>query len=106
MGVGAGFMRNSSRSLATFTVDTTETLITVEPTISAIPVRLGVFFTFPVAGQVNLTADIGGAYYAGLKFDAVQRLESRAANWSEMSVASLTAGPSPWASTAASGSNI
>ena len=94
VGVGAGFMRNSRRSLGTFTVDTTETLITVEPTISAIPVRLGVFFTVPVAGNVNLTADIGGAYYAGLKFDAVQRLES-GANWSEMSVASLTAGPSP-----------
>jgi hypothetical protein len=94
VGVGAGFMRNSSRSLATFTVDTTETLITVEPTITAIPVRLGMFFTVPVAGQVNLTADIGGAYYAGLKFDAVQRLES-GANWTEMSVASLTAGPSP-----------
>ncbi|RPI98017.1 MAG: hypothetical protein EHM31_12530, partial [Candidatus Aminicenantes bacterium] len=94
VGLGAGFMRNSSRSLATWTFDTTETLIAAEPTISAIPVRLGVFFTVPVAGQVNLTADIGGAYYAGLKFDAVQRLES-GANWSEMSVAGLTAGPSP-----------
>ncbi len=95
VGLGAGFMRNSSRSLATWTLNTTEYTITAEPALSAIPIRLGAFFTFPLAGQINLTADIGGAYYTGLKFDATQRLETSPTDWLEMSVASLTSGSSP-----------
>ena len=91
IGLGVGFLRNSSDSLMTFTEGTTTTTLTGTPALSAVPIRLGVFFTAPVAGQVNLTADIGGAYYAGLKFDAAQRLEN-GPNWSDMSVASLTAG--------------
>ena len=81
IGVGAGYLRGSRRSLATFT-QTEEVTLTAEPTISAIPIRLGVFLTFPLSGKVSLTANAGGAYYAGLKFDAWQRVTSPA-GWDE-----------------------
>jgi len=93
VGLGAGFMRNSKRSVGNWTYETDELDITVEPTLTAIPIRLGLFLTFPVAGKINLTADAGAAYYAGLKFDATQRLES-STDWSEMSIGSTAAGSS------------
>jgi hypothetical protein len=95
IGLGAGYMRNSSDSLMSLTDGTDTITISGTPTLTAIPIRLGLFLTLPVAGRINMTADIGAAYYAGLKFDAVQRLEFSPTDWTEMSVASLTAGSSP-----------
>jgi hypothetical protein len=94
LGVGAGYMRNTKASTATITEGENQIEVAAQPTVSAIPIRLGLFFTVPVAGQVNLTADIGGAYYAGLKFDATQWIQFSPITWSEMSIASLTAGSS------------
>ena len=92
VGLGAGYMRNSRRSTATWAFDATEYVLTAEPVLTAIPVRLGVFLTFPVGGRINLTADAGAAYYAGLKFDATQRVDFNATEWQEMSVGSIEAG--------------
>jgi len=94
VGVGAGYMRNTKTSTATLTDGENQLEVAAQPTVSAIPIRLGLFFTVPVAGQVNLTADLGGTYYAGLKLDATQLIQFSPINWSEMSVASLTAGSS------------
>lgn len=91
VGIGAGYMRSSRRSLMTFT-DTDEVTLTAEPTISAIPIRLGVFLTFPLAGKINLTADVGGAYYAGLKFDAWQRVTFAAGDWYQNSLSASKSG--------------
>ncbi|MFO7733418.1 MAG: hypothetical protein R6X21_07175, partial [Candidatus Aminicenantes bacterium] len=55
-------------------------------TLSAVPIRLGVFLSFPLGGKLNLTADAGAAYYAALKFDATQRIEFTESDWSEMSI--------------------
>ena len=76
VGLGAGFMRNSSRSLATWTLNTTEYTITAEPALSAIPIRLGAFFTFPLAGQDQ--PDRG--YRRGLLHRAQVRRHAKAGN--------------------------
>ena len=94
LGLGAGFMRNSSHSLGNWTYVDDDVDITVDSTLSAIPIRLGVFFTVPVGGRLNLTADVGAAYYLGLKLDATQRLDFADASWMEMSVGSTEAGSS------------
>jgi hypothetical protein len=86
VGLGIGYMRNSDDSEMTLTT-TTETLtLTGRPVISAMPIRLGVFLTFPVSGKISLTADAGATYYHRLKFDATQRVEFTPTDWGEMSV--------------------
>jgi len=87
VGIGAGYMRNSKDSLMTLTAETSAITLTGTPTLSAIPVRLGVFLNFPVAGKIDLTANAGATYYAGLKLDAAQRLEFTADDWENMAVA-------------------
>jgi hypothetical protein len=87
IGVGAGYMRNSADSLATYILDPFEVDILAGSTITAIPIRLGLFFTFPLGGKLNLTANAGAAYYAGLKFDAMQGLDYLDGTWMHMDVA-------------------
>ena len=86
IGVGAGYMRNSADSLATYIDDPFEVDILAGSTITAIPIRLGLFFTFPLGGKLNLTAGAGAAYYAGLKLEAMQGLDFLDGSWEEMAV--------------------
>jgi len=86
VGLGVGYLRSSSDSLMTFAGEGLAFTLSGTPTLSAVPIRLGVFLTFPIAGKISLTADAGAAYYAGLKLDATQRLEMDADNWQAMSV--------------------
>ena len=86
VGLGVGYLRSSSDSLMTFAGEGLSFTLSGTPTLSAVPIRLGVFLTFPIAGKISLTADAGAAYYAGLKLDATQRLETDADNWQVMSV--------------------
>jgi hypothetical protein len=85
IGVGAGYLRTSADSLATFS-DIESIDLPATATLSAVPIRLGVFLSFPLGGNLNLTADAGAAYYAALKFDATQRIEFDAEDWMEMSL--------------------
>jgi hypothetical protein len=86
IGVGAGYMRNSADSLATYIDDPFEVDILSGATITAIPIRLGLFFTFPLGGKLNLTADAGAAYYAGLKLDGMEGLDYPDGSWMERAV--------------------
>ncbi|MCX6574422.1 MAG: outer membrane beta-barrel protein [Candidatus Aminicenantes bacterium] len=87
LGLGVGYMRNSSSSVGTFTDGETESVtLTVVPTLTAMPIRLGLFFTTPLANKLNLTADAGAAYYAGLKLESTQGLEFSPTEWMEMTV--------------------
>jgi len=87
IGVGAGYMRNSTDSLATFIDDPLEVDILSGATITAIPIRLGLFFAFPLGGKLSLTANAGAAYYAGLKLDAMQGLDYADGSWLHMDLA-------------------
>jgi len=87
LGLGVGYMRNSSSSVGTFSEsELGEVTLTVAPTLTAMPIRLSVFFTTPMSKKLNLTADAGAAYYAGLKLEAMQGLEFSPTEWMEMTV--------------------
>lgn len=86
VGLGVGYLRSSSDSLMTLAGEGLAFTLSGTPTLSAVPIRLGVFLTFPIAGKISLTADAGAAYYAGLKLDATQRLDLDATTWQIMSV--------------------
>jgi len=85
LGVGVGYLRHSANSLMTWTGEGDITL-TATPTISAIPVRLAVFVSQPIGNKLDLTADAGATFFAGLKFDGTQRIETDIDDWMEMSV--------------------
>lgn len=86
IGVGAGYLRSAADSLATFTETDMSIDITTSVKLSAVPIRLGLFLDIPMGGTLNLTANAGAAYYAGLKFDATQGLEYSPTSWSRMNV--------------------
>ncbi len=86
IGVGAGFLRSAADSLAAFTETDMSIDVTTSVKLSAVPIRLGLFLDIPMGGKLNLTANAGAAYYAGLKFDATQGLEYSPTSWSRMNV--------------------
>jgi len=86
VGVGAGYLRGSRTSRMSIG-DGATTLLTVSggPTLSAVPIRLGLFYNTPFSRKIDLVAGVGGAYYAGLKFEALTRLENSPTAWQEFS---------------------
>jgi hypothetical protein len=87
LGLGFGYMRNSSSSVGTWDSGEGDSVtLTAEPTLTAMPIRLGLFFTTPLSKKLNLTADAGAAYYAGLKLEAMQGLEFSPDEWMTMTV--------------------
>jgi hypothetical protein len=86
VGIGAGYLQSSKSSLMTFSIDGGELTLTGTPKLSSMPIRLAVFFTLPLSGNLSVTADAGAAYYAALKLDATQRYEFDADNWQETSL--------------------
>ena len=85
VGIGAGYLRSSASSLATFSDEETVDLV-AETALSAIPIRLGLFLDVPLGGKLALTANAGAAYYLGLKFTGMQGLEFSAAEWMRMTL--------------------
>lgn len=86
IGLGFGYMRSSSDSLATWSGEGETVDILAGGTLTAMPIRLGLFLTFPMGQKLNLTADAGAAYYLGLKLDAYQGLEFDADDWMRMTL--------------------
>ncbi len=86
IGVGVGYLRNSSDPSMTLTAGTETISLAGKPTLTAMPLRFGTFFTFPLGRKLSLTADASAVYYAGLKFDASQRLEFSTGEWASQSV--------------------
>jgi len=85
VGVGAGYLRGSRTSRMSISEGTT-TLLTVSggPTLSAVPLRLGLFYNTPLSGKLDLVAGLGGDYYAAFKFESVTRLEYSPTEWNLM----------------------
>lgn len=75
VGIGLGYMRSAGRTDMTLTIDTQELVVTAGSSLSAIPLRLGVFYTLPLAGRLSLTANAGAAVYLGLRFHDRYRYE-------------------------------
>jgi Outer membrane protein beta-barrel domain len=86
IGVGAGYIRSSASSLMTYTEEEMSVDITANATLSAIPLRLGLFLDVPMGGKLNLIANAGAAYYMNLKLDATQGLSFSADEWTRQNV--------------------
>jgi hypothetical protein len=86
VGIGAGYLQSSKSSLMTFSIDDGELTLMGTPKLSAMPIRLAVFLTLPLGGNLSVTADAGATYYSALKLDATQRFEFDADNWQETSL--------------------
>jgi len=86
VGIGAGYLQSSKTSQMTATLTSAELDVTSTPKLSAMPIRLALFLTFPLGKKLSLTADAGAAVYAGLKLDASQRLENNTGQWATTSL--------------------
>lgn len=85
IGLGAGYLRSSGKIDGILTIDTSEMVFEGGPVLSAMPIRLGLFVTLPLAGRLSLTANAGAAYYAGLKFHDHYRYDA-SGNWGEQEI--------------------
>jgi hypothetical protein len=94
LGLGAGFIRCTRGSAGVYSDEGQDAAVTAAPAISAIPIRLGAFLTFPASPTLDFTAEVGGAYYAGLEFDLEQRLEFGPNDWVEFLYSGGEAGSS------------
>jgi hypothetical protein len=68
IGIGAGFLRSSGNADMTLVTETSEMLFEGGPSLSAFPIRLGLYYSLPLAGRLSLTANAGAACYVGLRF--------------------------------------
>jgi len=83
IGFGIGYLRSSSDSELTLAYEGGTFSVEAKPTLSAVPIHLGVFLTFPAAGRISLTASAGAAYYAGLKLEGTELTTSSSGYWDE-----------------------
>jgi hypothetical protein len=86
VGLGVGYMRSSRNSLGTWADEAESVLLTAGATLTAMPIRLGLFYDVPLSRTFNLTLNAGAAYYAGVKLEATERLEFSADDWENMSL--------------------
>ncbi len=93
LGLGVGYMKNSSSSQGTFIpLDSggepgPEWTLESTAALTAMPVRLSLFFTTPLSNKLNLTADAGADYYAQVEFELMQRLEFAGdGGWKEVTI--------------------
>ncbi len=85
IGIGAGYLQSSEESEMTLTyLEQTASMIG-NVKLSAMPIRLGVFLTFPLSDKMNFTANAGAAVYTSLKFKGSLRLEEDT-DWMQMSM--------------------
>jgi len=75
IGIGAGYLHVTESSLLTFSLGAENYKVSGAPTLTAVPIRLGLFFTVPLGKRLNLTADVGADAYAALKLDAPSRID-------------------------------
>ena len=93
IGIGAGYIRFSQSSLMTWSRDSEDIEISGTPTLSAVPIRLGLFLTLPLGKKLNLTVDFGAAAFAALKLDAQLRIEHLDGEWGERSLSARGSAP-------------
>jgi len=72
IGIGAGFLRGAERSQVSCAQSDygPEAVFTTESTLSATPVRIFVCLARPLNGKIDITANAGISYFAGVRYDA------------------------------------
>jgi hypothetical protein len=98
LGVGASWVRFSENSRITWSFEgrSEDADISSTPTLSAIPIRLGLFLTLPLGKKLNLTIGAGAEAYTALKLEARERLEGFASfegDWVETTLSASRNAP-------------
>ena len=69
VGIGVGFLKSAGDADMTLIPPDSETMVfDGGSALSAFPIRLGLYYSLPLVGKLSLTANAGGAFYAGLRF--------------------------------------
>ena len=69
VGIGIGFLRSTGDADMTLTPpDSGDMIFEGGSTLSAFPIRAGLYYSLPIVGNLSLTANGGVAFYAGLRF--------------------------------------
>ena len=69
VGIGVGFLRSAGDADMTLTPpDSGDLVFDGGPALTAFPIRLGLYYSLPLVGNLSLTANAGAAFYAGLRF--------------------------------------
>jgi hypothetical protein len=86
IGIGAGYMRFSESSHLTFSQGSSDIELSSTPTLSAVPIRLGLFLTLPLGERLNLLVGAAAVAHAGLRLDAKQRIDYMGGYWAETTI--------------------
>jgi len=63
IGIGAGYLRASKDSTMTLSAMGNTITFTGTPQFNAVPLKLGLFFSFPMSPSLNFNFNIGAGYY-------------------------------------------
>jgi len=74
IGIGAGYIRKSNDSIASFKGELLELSYSMEPELTTIPVYASIYFFYPVAHSLNVYINGGMGYYWG-KFSHTYRMD-------------------------------
>lgn len=75
IGIGAGYLRCAGTGDLTLTMETAELGFESKSALSALPVRLGLYYALPLGGRLSLTANAGAVLYVGRMFNDHFRFE-------------------------------
>jgi len=75
IGIGAGYLRSVGTGDLTLTMETGVLAFESKSVLSALPVRLGLYYALPLRAGLSLTANAGAALYVGRMFNDHFRFE-------------------------------
>ena len=93
IGIGAGYMRFTESSDLTLSFESASLELSSTPTVSAVPIRLGLFLTLPLGKRLDLTAGAGVTAYADLKLEEKRHLKYINDYWTETSLSASRKSP-------------
>jgi hypothetical protein len=87
VGLGVGYLQGSGKSRLDIDAGTQIGRLLEKPRLCAMPIRLGLFASWPIGKKLSLIANVGAAYYANVKFHNIWRIEEETTgNWMEHSI--------------------
>jgi hypothetical protein len=73
IGFGTGYLQSTKETVIDLTLGSEKAEIRDKPSISAIPLKASLFFFFPLGSALNMTLNVGAAYYLA-KVDSTMRI--------------------------------